>query len=152
MSYLRSRLSQYLEYGFVVLLLVTGMAKLVSSTGHDRVLLQPDPIFQISNKALFVTAGAGELILSLTLLRSLRRNKPVTYQLAAVSFGFLAYRFCAYAMGFHGYCKCLGTLTHQIGVGDRMASSILWVMAVLMFVYAHASIFCEQWPILHRAR
>ncbi len=140
----RSRVLHCFEYGFAVLLLVTGVAKLVSSTGHDRVLLQPDPVFQISNKTLFLTVGAAEVILASAMLRSLRRNKPIIYLLAAISTGILGYRLCAYEMGFPGYCKCLGTLTHQIGLDEAAASTGLLVVAALMFVYAHTRIVLEH--------
>src|SRR6266849_4901125 len=125
MTGMRIGIVSKLEWGCVMWLAFTGMAKLVSAFGHGHVLSSFDPVFEISNRLLFLLVGTAEVGLATRLLDMKRRGSEISGWLAGFAGALLLYRCFMYFSGFSGYCDCLGSLTGDLGISSRVASNVL---------------------------
>jgi hypothetical protein len=106
-----------------VLLLVTGIAKIISVFGHDAVLRKPDPILGIHFDHLLLTVGLIELAIAVVCLTSANQHLALAL-VAALSINFLGYRAGMWLIHWNGYCPCLGTLTDAIHLSPRQAARL----------------------------
>jgi len=105
-----------------MILLITGLAKIVSAFGKALVLTQHDPVFQISFKNLMLFSGILELALSIFCFI----GKNITLQAGLVAWlatCFLFYRLGIFWGGFNRPCPCLGNLTDALHISPRFADA-----------------------------
>jgi hypothetical protein len=114
------------------ILLVTGLAKIVSVFGHAKILDIDDPILGISFRNLMLLAGGIELAISgLFLLTSkYRLNLTAVTWIATV---FLSYRFGLSCIQWHRPCPCLGNLTDLIHIPPGLENLLMTLVAVYLF-------------------
>ncbi len=98
-----------------VLLLATGVVKVVSAFSDSRLLQQLNPIFGISNGWVFAFIGTIEIYIASAVAFS-RNSLLRTSLLALLVTGFLAYRSALVVLHIPGPCKCLGAATEWIPV------------------------------------
>jgi hypothetical protein len=106
-----------------VTLIVTGIAKLYSTTGSSRILLTPDPVFWISTRKMLIIVSLTEIVCAWLLLSS----GPLSLKLGVAAWlatSFLVYR-TALALNGAIRCPCLGTLAGTIGIPDWLADSLM---------------------------
>jgi hypothetical protein len=123
------------QKGFVVLssviLSLTAAAKLVSTTGHARILDYPDPLLAISNRSVLTGVAVIELAVVACLMSKL--PQPIKYLAAAWLGGnFLLYRLALAVLKPGTPCKCLGTITEQLHIDDRAAGLILSLISLYL--------------------
>src|SRR5438105_11942372 len=94
------------------LLILTAVAKLVSSAGSAPILEQPEAIFKMNYRHLFWAVAGCELAVAGVCLLARHPGLPATL-LALLSTYFLIYRLSIHRLGIH-YCSCLGSLTESL--------------------------------------
>lgn len=112
------------------LLVVTGLAKLLSVAEPSGRLLIPDPVLLLPYHALLW--GVGLLEIAVALVCFLVKDKHLAIALLTwLSTSFAAYRIALWGTGYREPCSCLGTLTTVVGVDARVAD--LAMVGVLLF-------------------
>ena len=101
-----------------MILLATGLMKILSAFGHAGILGLTDPIFGISFRYLMLLVGSLELIVSGICLCG---RYPVSQcvVVAWLATCFLLYRFAFRFIDWSAPCPCLGTLTSAIPISPR---------------------------------
>jgi hypothetical protein len=108
------------------LLILTGLAKVISSSGNAPILLESDPIFHLGFRGLFLITGAVEMVVGIFSVTAGGDKWLVTRLILLAS---MASSFCAYRVGtwwIHYYrpCPCLGILTSKIHLSSELADTI----------------------------
>jgi hypothetical protein len=110
------------------LLAVTGMAKLVSITGTQMILLQPDPLIGISFRHLLLSVGILELIIASLCLLFTRKVTVNLVLIGWLSTSFLIYRTGLWAINWQRPCHCLGNLTDAVHISPQTADTGIKVL------------------------
>jgi hypothetical protein len=119
-------------YSAGLVLVATGIAKLISSGATTRILEMPDPILGISYKHVFLIVGSIELWIAAVCFFS---NKIELQARLVVWLGtiFTLYRYGIFWVGYHRPCSCLGTLTDSLGIPpDKADLALKCVLAYLL--------------------
>jgi hypothetical protein len=127
-----------------LILLLTALAKLVSSAGHQAVLLTSDPVFGIPFRCFFLATGVVELIIALFCLTS-GRVRASTVLIMWLTINCLVYRAGMYWVGYNSPCKCLGTLTDSLHISPGTADAVLKIILAYFGIGSCAALW-----ILHR--
>ncbi len=113
------------------LLLITGVAKIVSALGTSPILANPDPIFGIRLNYLLLSVGLIEMAIACFCLPRTTRSLGLVL-VAVISLQFLGYRIGLWLTDWRGYCSCLGSLTEAIHLSQRHAD--LLSQAILAYL------------------
>ncbi len=113
------------------LLLITGIAKVISASGKQAILYSHDPILGFTYRYVFILLGLVEISIALYCFLGTRRL------LQAGILGWLSACFFLYRteLGWLKYarpCPCLGSLTAALAIPERTADLIL--IAVLFYM------------------
>ena len=127
-------------YSVSLILLTTGIAKIVSGAGSAQILQNSDPIFLISFRVLFWVAGLFELAVALFCLFS-KRVELWAGLVAWLSTSILAYRIGLVWIGYHRPCRCLGNLTDAIHLSPQMADNVIRGVLVYLFIGSYTNLF-----------
>ena len=123
-----------------MLLGLTGLAKLVSSTGRAHILLTADPIFHISFRTLFLILGILELAVAAICFLRKRWELPA-FLVAALSTNFVLYRLGMVWVGYTRPCPCLGNLTDALHIPPVVADYVLKIILAYLFIGSYAALF-----------
>jgi hypothetical protein len=127
MSYLSKRFSSVFIYSASGVLLISGLAKLLSAFGSSRVLHVPDPILQIEFRYVFWIVGTVELLVALFCLFGKRENLKIGL-IACLAANFLIYRAGLAIIGWEKPCSCLGNLTDALHLAPGAADLAMKVI------------------------
>jgi len=113
------------------MLLLTAVAKIVSSGGNAGALNVNDRVFGLPNSYLLLLAGLveGAAAIFCFIGKSRRMQVAILAWLASV---FLLYRLNLWAQGYRGLCPCLGNMTSAIHLPSRAAD--WWLRVVLGYI------------------
>jgi len=127
-------------YSAGALLLVTALAKLISSFGNSHILALPDPVFIIPFRWMFCLAGITELAFAYACLFS---NKPLLRAMlvALLSTNFALYRLGLWFVGWHRPCSCLGTLTDALHIPPQTADTAMKIILAYLLIGSYATLF-----------
>jgi len=130
------------------MLSVTLIAKLVSASGHARMLNELDPVFSISNRKLMVLAAVVELVVAAVCFFG---KRPA---IKSGSLIWLASIFIAYRVGLHfldagKHCPCLGNLTDALHIRPETADIAL--KGVLLY-FLIGGVVTSYWLRFHSKR
>lgn len=118
-----------------ILLLVTAIAKLISSTGNAHMLNLSDPILFLSYRQVFCVIGTLELIIGVICLS----NKSIGLQAGLVgclSASFVVYRIGLIVVGYHmPSCSCLGNLTEALHISAKTANTAIGSYGTLLWLW-----------------
>lgn len=115
-----------------VFLLLSGVAKLISSFGGVRILDEIDPVFAVSYRMLFLIVGIVEVVIGVVCTRN--RNLDLSLMLLLwISSCFLCYRAGRWFMGVSEPCGCLGNFSDAIGLSSVVSDNAMKVIAVYLF-------------------
>lgn len=131
---------RFFFYSAAVLLGVTGVAKLVSASGSNRILQVPDPIFGLPFRYEFCVVGVLELGIAAFCLFG-NRAEIKTAVVAWMATAFLVYRIGLLLVGYEGPCHCLGSLTAALHVDPQVADSIMKAVLAYLLVGSYAVLF-----------
>jgi hypothetical protein len=118
----------------VFLLFVTAGGKLGMALGHAKVLDQPSPLFHDISYREFICLGAGlEIAVALYILLSREKLCFPAVGIACLSTSFVGYRLILWAIGFEGYCSCLGSLSDALYLSPEDSNSV--AVAILIYLF-----------------
>jgi hypothetical protein len=110
------------------ILLVTAVAKLLSTASDAPIMDYPDPLLGVSNRHALCIVAAIELVIVAFLFSKVAA--PLKYLSTAWLGGsFLLYRMALAILKPGTPCKCLGTMTAKLHVDDRMAGLMLTLIS-----------------------
>jgi hypothetical protein len=127
-------------YSAGALLLITAVAKLISSVGNARILETPDPILAIPFREVFVAAGILEFFVALACFFS----KRIVLQVGLVAWmatSFLIYRLGLLWIGYHRPCPCLGNLTDKLHIPSQTADTAIKIILAYLLIGSYTIIF-----------
>jgi hypothetical protein len=121
----------------VLCLLITGIAKVLSSFGTAKALLAADPFFGISFKQMFLTVGVLEIVICAIVIFAKSRTLALSL-IAWLSSNFLIYRVALYWTGWKKPCSCMGSLSQELGLAPEIADLILKDVLAFMLVGSYS--------------
>lgn len=124
------------EITCLIILTVTGIGKLLLLSEGSRLLSVSDPVFGVDNYFLLLFAGTMELICALWSVLRLLYRRSAAVPLALFSSAIIFYRMMLYAVGFKGYCSCLGAFTKALPVSESTLSMTLLGLVLAMYAYS----------------
>lgn len=115
-----------------VLLLITAVSKLTAGLGTGVVLGQPDPVFRMPFRTVFVLAAAVEFAVAAICLS---KYQPAIKAAAIAWFAsaLVIYRGGLWWLGYHKPCICMGTLADPLGLTPEVADNIMKIILVFLF-------------------
>lgn len=140
-----------IEAGYVFsaagILLVTGLAKLVSAIGKDRILNLADPVLGVHIRYLIFMVGLLEMVISAIGFLSHRKELSLIL-LAWLATNFTIYRVGLRYIGWPSPCHCMGTITDALHispqVGDLVMRIVLLYLILGSFGLLVLSWFCRR--------
>jgi len=128
----------FVSSGFVLIL--TAMAKYLSSFGSVQILNMPDPVFNIPFRDVFRAAAIVELLVACVCLfvKSIYLRASV---LAWVSSIFVVYRFGLVYLHYHKPCNCLGSMTQVLHIPQQIADMGIRIVLIYLFVGSYGILF-----------
>lgn len=122
-----SKIGTRIIYVAGLLLLLTGVAKLISATGTVGILNWPDPLLGIHYRYVFWTVGTLEVLVSLYVFlgEDLLTKAALVGSLATC---FAVYRFGLLLIKYDRPCGCLGNLTDQLHIAPQVADIAMKVI------------------------
>jgi len=126
------KLARYFLISAGILLVLTGLAKVISGLGSAQILKYPDPIFNMKFKYVFLYVGLLELFLGSFCIFS-KNLRSQTMLLAYFATCVFIYRIGLHVVGFRKFCSCLGNLTDALHIPPQTANTAMKiVLAYLM--------------------
>jgi hypothetical protein len=115
----------------ILILLVTGTAKIWSAFGQAKILELSDPVFGVRFGHLFLSVGLLEIAAAMFCFFVVRE---VTGLVIIIWLGscFLVYRAALHWVGWGSHCPCLGTLSDALKISPHVADLIMVVLLSYM--------------------
>lgn len=126
-----------------VLLLLTGLAKILSAFGHDFVLQVGDPVLGVSYRVLFLCVGSIEIAVGSFCLFSGREGIKAGL-VAWLATTFLLYRLAHIQLGNVEPCKCLGSLTGALGISPDAADQLMKYVLGYLLVWSYGTFIMKM--------
>jgi len=137
-------LLRYFIVSASIVLFITGVAKLLSSFGTDRILSIQDPLFNVTYRGLFRIVGTLELAVACMCMFGNRIS--LQFGLVAwLSTVFGIYRISLVYIGYCHPCPCLGSLTALIHISPVTADKAMRLILAFLLVGSYASLFFLWW-------
>ena len=134
------KLLRYFLISAGMLLILTGLAKIISSFGKARILGLLDPVLNIEFRHVFLFVGLLELVLGLFCIFSKRvrlQSMLVAYFAGCV----LLYRLGLLVVGYRKFCSCLGNLTDAIRIPPQTADMTMKIVLAYFIVGGYGAMF-----------
>lgn len=126
--------------GSGIILIVTGLAKILTIFGDTSMLLIPDPVFRIEFRALIFWVGLGEIAVASFCLFS-KRQTLSTIMVAWIASAFLVYRAGIGMIGWERPCGCLGNLSDIFGISPHAVEWISLGLLGFLLIGSYAVLF-----------
>jgi hypothetical protein len=121
-----------------IALFAVAVAKMIAGSGHDRILLRPDPILGIPFRLALIIAATLELVVSgICLLTDSVRMQLVSIAWLATSFAI--YHFGLWVASVK-YCPCLGSITDALHISPQTANIIAECITGFLLVGSYGSL------------
>ena len=127
-------------YSAAGLLVATAAAKIISSLGFSRILLERDFVTGLLFRDLFRVVSVVELGIALVCLFSKRiwLSAALTAWLAT---SFLMYRLALLWAGYRRPCPCLGNLTDMLHISPQTADTAVKIILGYLLLGSYATLF-----------
>ena len=122
-----------------ILVLLVGIAKIISGLGDAKVLGLPDPIFGVSFRHLFCFVGSIECFIGLNCFRKLNMYVKA-FSLAWLATCYAVYRIGLAWVGYFKPCNCLGTLTDVLQISPETADNLMKCMFAYLLIGSYLSL------------
>lgn len=123
-----------------LLLLVTALAKIISSTGKAPILKTTDPILMLPYRLVFLDVGGIELIVALICIF----GKQLVLKLRLIAWlatMILMYRVGLWWIDWRRPCICLGNLTDALHISPQAAETIMKIIVGYLLVGSYIGLF-----------
>jgi hypothetical protein len=139
----RDRWKGFFFWSAGAILIVTAVAKVLSSFGDNPILREKDPIAALPYGVLLPCVAVPETAVACVCLFA-KRVSTKARLLLWLACCFAAYRASLVLVGYHGYCHCLGELTEAIGIPQQFAQIALRGVLAYFIVGSSAVLMCES--------
>jgi len=129
--------------GAVVILAVTGLAKLWSVSAPGKMLLVADPITGLAFGRLLLLVGLAELALAAVCVFG-RSPRLKLVLIAWLATNFVVYRLGLWWMGWKKPCGCLGNLTDALHLSPQSVELIIKILLAYLLAGSYA-LLLWQW-------
>lgn len=133
------RLSQVFIVTASMILIMTGIAKILNVAGGSAVLWLQDPIFGLPFSILMLLVGIGEGAAACFCLFSSSGIITRTMPIACLSTAFLGYRGALWSLDWERPCGCLGSLTDGLGISPPTADNIALLLLAYLLIGSYAT-------------
>ena len=137
MNSFKPRRNGYIVLSFVIILFITGLAKVLTSFSSQRIFTLDDPVFGIEFRYLLPLVGVLEWGVAYCCI--VMEQYKAYLIVAAISTMFLIYRIGEWLTGWRQPCHCLGSLTGMLDIpphiSDLLTKGILAYL--LLFSYGY---------------
>jgi len=145
----KPRIQKFLILSFGVIFFVTGVAKLWSSYGSSRVLLEYDPIFGTSFYRLMQVAGAVEVGLAFFCWWSCRVMTARSLRMAAILVAWfstllMGYRLALSYVDWHHPCRCMGDFTEALHIPEDVTENMVKAMLVYLLIGSYSLLIWQR--------
>jgi hypothetical protein len=123
-----------------ILLIITAVAKLISSAGNARILQIEDPIFYVPFRIMFQLIGSLELAVASICIFG-RRVGMQAVLVAWLATSFAVYRLGLLWIGYHKPCSCLGNLTDTLHIAPQTADTAMKIILAYLLIGSYATLF-----------
>jgi hypothetical protein len=123
-----------------VILLFTAAAKLISSTGNSKALFVREPLTGWHFRDVLCIVGAIEIAVAMSCFFC-KRLWVSNWLIAWISTCFLFYRAGLLWIGYHGPCKCLGSLADSLHISQQAADSSMKIVLAYLLVGSYGMLF-----------
>jgi hypothetical protein len=127
-------------YSAGVLLLLTAVAKFISSFGHGTILQVRDPLVGLQFRDLFRIVGGIEVVVALVCILSKRIWFPAGL-VAWLATSFMAYRLNLSLIGYYKPCSCLGNLTDALHISPQTADTAMKIVLGYLLIGSYGTLF-----------
>lgn len=134
------KIARLFLYSAGVILVITAVAKCVSSFEQEKILLERDPIVGFQFRTLFLLLGAIESAVAVVCFRS-RRMWLSAGLIAWLATSFLAYRLALLKIGYHKPCSCLGNLTDALHLSPYAVDTAMKAILAYLLIGSYATLF-----------
>ncbi len=136
--------SRWFIFSAGAILLLTGLAKIISACGIPHILQMQDPILRISFRNLFLLVGGIELLISLICLFYVKRPMLQASLIAWLATNVTIYSLCLIGIDYQKPCSCLGHLTGVSHIPSETADSIMKTILVYLLTGSFLALFCRE--------
>jgi hypothetical protein len=133
-------------YSAGIVLLISGLAKVISGSGNAKILGTPDPIFNVSFRYMFTIVGALEIGIGMGCILGKNLGWRATV-LTWLSTSFFLYRIGLLWVGYRQPCHCLGDLSGALHISPYAADNAMKLALGYLLLGSYATLF---W--LHRQK
>ena len=148
----RAALARWFCLSAGLILLVTGLAKVLSTLGVNRMLDVADPVFGLNFRHLFMAVGLLEFAAAFLILLTDLRPRLKLLLIAWLSTNFVLYRAGLWLMDWHRPCNCLGTLTDFLHLSPTTADWMVKAALAYMVFGGYGLLFQDFIGARARAR
>ncbi len=134
------KLARIFLYSATLVLLLTATAKLFSSTGNGKILLQSDPLTGLTFGNLFRIVGGVEIAVALVCIFS-KRTWLAAGLVAWLATNFLLYRLGLWLIGWHKPCSCLRNLTDALHIAPQTADTAMKIILAYLLIGSYGCLF-----------
>jgi hypothetical protein len=106
-----------------LLLVMTGLAKLISQSGSSTLLNANDPIFPLTIRQVLLAVGVIEVVIGIICIKS-PRHYLSTVLVAWFATAVVIYRLGMWWVGYRKPCSCIGGITDPLGISPDTAENI----------------------------
>lgn len=125
------------------LLLLTGVAKILSGFGTGRILALDDPITGVAFGKLLPVVGVAEVLVALACFCRRRDSRLKLGLVAWMATTFLVYRIGLWALRWHHPCSCMGSLAGTLHLSDRAADNIMKGVLAFLLVGSYLLLYLD---------
>ena len=134
------KMTRLFLYSVAVILMSTAAAKIISSFGHSRILLEHDPVSGFIFRDLFRVVGVMEIAIGFTCY--FRKRFLVSASLVAwLATSFLIYRIVLLWAGYRKPCPCLGNLTDMLHISPQATDTAMKIILGYLLLGSYATLF-----------
>ena len=134
------RLARIFIYSSAVILLITAGAKFIGSAGHEKILLERDPIIGVSIKNLILAAASTELAVAVVCFYAKGIWMPAML-IAWLATNLLGYRIIRELIGYQKPCSCLGNLMDALHIPPQTADTAMKIILAYLLIGSYATLF-----------
>ncbi len=138
---------QLLCWAAGLVLILTAAAKVIGASQGERVLSERDPLLGYWDlREVLLMAALLEICVAVTLLAG-RSGRRKGFCLLWIVGLFVAYRAGLRAIGFRGYCHCLGEWTTWLGLQQAGADALAVGILICLATAGIALVACHRKPL-----
>ena len=139
----RPALAAWFTLSAVVILTITGVAKVWTAFAPTKVLAVADPITGVSFGHLMLAVGGVELVIASICLFAQSQTLKLGL-IAWLATNFVVYRLGLWWIGWHKPCSCMGNLTDALHLKPEVADNLMKVILAYLLIGSYGLLIWQR--------